>query len=255
MRVLIGRQLAGGMRRLWEKKGGVTLAAAVVAVAVSGLAALAPAAGLVPAAHAEQGMIVVADRGNDRLQAFYPDGTFAFKFGEGFGRALSIDVGPDGRIVVAGGNRDFAPINVFHPNGSWAFGVASIGSSIGQIEGGYLWWTGEDRVRFRAFVAPDGRIVAVETGRVQVFGPDGMFESVVEHGSEFAALAADVAPDGMLVTASPSYWHDYHDYSYGPTRDENGTFRWAAPNQIRAYHPNGTEAFSFEVFGSNSSRR
>ena len=84
-------------------------------------AAVAVAVGPAPAAHAqiggattESGMIVVADNRNERIQVFYPDGTFAFKFS---GQADSIDVGPDGTIVTI--KRSYGHY-VYHPNGTFA---------------------------------------------------------------------------------------------------------------------------------------
>ena len=209
---------------MWQLRGSgwraLGLAAAVVAGL--GLAALVTTAGPVPTAHAqtggsaEPGIIVAADRGNDRLQMFYPDGTFALKFGEGYGDASSIDVGPDGRIVVA---VPYGSVRVFHPNGTYAFAVAEGGYDIGRIGG-----------HSEAAVAPDGRIVVMETsgrtdGRVQVFGPDGGFESVFTvQGRD----RIDVGPNGLIVVSG------------------------GGQKAIQAFHLNGTLAFSFDGVGGSS---
>ena len=175
-------------------------------------------------------MIVVADRGNDRLQAFYPDGTFAFKFGAGYGNARSIDVGVDGRIVVVGGSYyAAAAVIAFHPNGTYAFQVAGQGEGIGFVDH-----------RALAAIAPDGRIVVVDGNRVQVFSPDGAFDSVFDLGRGVEVTGVDVGPDGLIVVADGGGVDSTTGY-------ENGTWWWANPGHVRAFHPNGTSAFSFAV--------
>ena len=219
------------MRGLRGVEGGRALAAVAVAVvAVAGLAVLVPAGagpGL-PPAHADQGgaggepgMIVVADWGNNRLQAFYPDGTFAFKFGAGYGRAQSIDVGPDGMIVVAGqGSRVVA----FHPNGTFALGVTHGGEGVGLVHD-----------RPKAAVAPDGRIVVADSSRIQVFEPDGTFASVfgvprdVSNPEYWSPRDVGVAPDGRIVVLDRS------------SRCESADGR----DRIVILYPNGTLALSF----------
>ena len=218
------------MRGLRGVEGGGALAAAV-AVAVASLAVLVPAGAgsVLMAAHAEQGgagaepgMIVVADRGNNRLQVFYPDGTFAFVFAEFWGAARAIDIAPDGRIMVSYGGS----VNVFHPNGTYAFYVGSgSGYGIGAVGDGA-----------RAAFAPDGRIVVVDGWidydhnrvhkRVQVFSPDGEFESVFDPGGDRHNFLHDVAvaPNGLIIAADGG-------------------------SGVRAFHLDGTEHSSF-TFGS-----
>ena len=203
---------------MWRLRAGLKalgLAAAVVVGA--GLAVLVPAAEPVPAAHAqaggggaEQGMIVVVDRGNDRLQMFYPDGTFALKFGAGYGGASSIDVGPDGRIMVVHGGS----VHAFHPNGTYASLVVGVG--VGGV--------GLASYLSQVAVASDGRIVVGESsGRVQVFSPDGGFESVFD--AHVPVVGIDVGPDGRIVVSDYGGW------------------------MVRAFHLNGTPAFSFPTVG------
>ena len=213
------------------------LAAAIVAGA--GLAVLAPTdgGGGTPAAHAqlggsaEKGMIVVADPDNGRFQVFYPDGTFAFQFGDG--RADSIDVGPDGMIVTA---YNWPYVTVYHPNGTFAF-------RLDETEG-----IGGLHAQPRAAVAPDGRIVVADYERsgdnihyrVQVFSPDGAFEDVFDAGiGRTYTPDIDVSPDGLLIMADNNHaWR-------GNT--VNGSWQWFDPGHIRAFHLNGTPAFSFPV--------
>lgn len=212
------------MRRLRVDEGGRALVAvAVVIVIVAGLAVLVPTAeGPAPAAHAqlgsaaaEPGMIVVGDPGNERFQVFHPDGTFAFKFGTLGGEARSIDVGPDGTSMVM--VSQYGTVHVFYPNLTYAFEFAGgVGEGVGQTS----------RSTIAAAVGPDGRIVVLEPARVQVFGPDGEFESLfaLRHGS---VRDVDIGPDGLIILA------DQGDYMTDP--------------QIRAFHYNGTPAFSFPL--------
>ena len=140
------------------------------------------------------GRIVVADEGNDRIHVFHPNGTFAFAFGsygvgDGQFRAPStVAVAPDGRIVVADGGNDGHDriwlagdstryrIQVFHPNGTFAFAFGSYGNGSGQFL---------DPTALA--VSPlDGRIVVADDSnfdirrpnhriddRIQVFHPNG----------------------------------------------------------------------------------
>ena len=208
------------------------------------LAVLVPTVG-VPTVHAqlgdsaEPGMIVVADRDNDRFQVFYPDGTFAFQFGDGM--ADSIDVGPDGMIVTA---YNWPFVRVYHPNGTLAFGLY-------ETEG-----IGGLHVHPRAAVAPDGRIVVADVEssgnnyhyRVQVFSPNGTFKHVFDAGiGRTYTPDIDVSPDGLLIMADNNYT------SRGNT--VNGSWQWFDPGHIRAFHLNGTQAFSFPVVSWDRSVR
>ena len=187
------------MRRLRAELKVLGLAAAVVG---AGLAVLSTAEGLAPAAHAqlggssEPGMIVAVDRGNDRLQVFYPDGTFAFKFGVGFGGVNSIDVGPDGMIVTAGRQGySITTVDAFHPNGTYAFRVAGTGEGVGAVDSRHV----------KAAIGPDGRIVVMEPSRIQVFESDGTVASVfvvpIDVGASRYFRSHDIAvgPDGRIV--------------------------------------------------------
>ena len=149
--------------------------ASVVVLAV-GEMALAPAAGdshPTPPQGAVPGMIAVADYGNDRIQVFYPNGTFAFKFGSdessysvGAFRGLKdVAVAPDGRIFVT--DRSRQDVRVFHPDGSFSHALGSGGGALGQFYGPTF-----------VAVGPNGQIVVSESGlydhgRIQVFSPNG----------------------------------------------------------------------------------
>ncbi len=219
------------MRGLRGVEGGRALALTAAVVVAAGLAVMVPAAaGLgLPAAHADQdgaepGMIVVADRGNNRLQAFYPDGTFAFTFGLGFGKANSIDIGSDGMIVTT---EPYLGVHAFYPNGTYAFQVVWHGEGIGLVQHPVA-----------AAVAPNGRIVVAEASRIQVFEPDGTFASVfgVSRHDEppprsWGVTGMVVAPNGRIVVSDFNYRGGCYDR-----------------NDVRIIHPNGTAALSFAVY-------
>ena len=192
------------------------------------------------------GRIAVSDRINDRVQVFHPNGTFAFAFGS-YGRGVgqisdAADVAfgfvqppasfvqyPDGFVhppvvpsdwsagiaVIDGGNRR---VQVFHPNGTFAFAFGSYGRGDGVF--GYF--------PFSIAVGPDGRIAVSDRGndRVQVFHPNGTFAFAFgSYGNgigEFDYLSGiAVGPDGRIAVAD-----------YGNRR-------------VQVFHPNGTFAFAF----------
>ena len=238
------------MRRL-RGRGLGALGLAAAAVAGAALAVLVPTAeegpaqtvhaqlggSVEPVGGAEPGMIVVADNRNGRIQVFYPDGTFAFKFS---GQADSIDVGPDGTIVTM--KRSYGHY-VYHPNGTFA---SHLGGGVGGIGRSPM-----------AAVAPDGRIVVVDHtrpsslfySRAQVFGPDGAFESVFDIGAGGKYLSdVDISPDGLIVVA------DNNAYSNSDIL-RNGSWKGIAPGHIRAFHFNGTPAFSFPVVSGDPNVR
>ena len=91
-----------------------------------------------------RGTIYVADTGNDRIQVFYPNGTFGFKFGTsgtGDGQlsapaAAHILRGGSGwleGILVADTGND--RIQVFYPNGTFRFKFGSSGTGDWQFDG------------------------------------------------------------------------------------------------------------------------
>ena len=179
---------------------------------------------------ADPNMIAVADHGNDRIQVFWPNGTFAFKFGsDGYGvdefqAVQDVAVGPDGRIFVLD-LRHSHPVRAFHPDGSFAFSMGSDGSALGQ----YFNPRGID-------VGPDGRIVVSDDGyygdgrgRIQVFQPNGEFELAFNY-NYVRSYASDVAvgPDGLIFV----HCND----------DGGGVYSaWC----VQVFHPNGSLAAEF----------
>ena len=108
-----------------------------------------------------------------------------------------------------------------------------------------------------AAVAPDGRIVVVDHtrpnalfySRAQVFSPDGAFESVFDIGAGGKYLSdVDVSPDGLIVVA------DNTAYSNADIL-RNGSWKGIASGHIRAFHLNGTPAFSFPVVSGDPNVR
>lgn len=174
---------------------------------------------------ADPNMIAVADRGNDRIQVFWPNGTFAFKFGFEFDnhyrRAADLAVGPDGRIFVA--NYDTSDVTVFHPDGSYAFLLGHSGGALGQFAGPYA-----------VAVGPDGRIVVSDSdgsdGRIQVFRPNGEFELAFNYDGYIYNHAHDVAvgPNGRIFVGGGG---------------SDGVFT--------VFHPNGSLAADFDPPGRN----
>ena len=201
----------------------MTLAAAAALLAVLVPMAEPPTVHAQLGGSAEPGMIVALDSGNGRFQAFYPDGTFAFQFAAGRD-VNSIDVGPDGMIIVS---RHY-DVEAYHPNGTYAFRVAEHGHGVGSVR------TGPE-----AAVAPDGRIVVAGNHRIQVFDPDGTFASVFglhrdvvvsDRALSWVVIAVDIAPDGRIVVLDGAQQSGSHDRNY-----------------VRIFHLNGTPALSFPV--------
>ena len=240
----------------------------VVVAAVAAALVVLPAApvGDVHAEPVDPGMIVVADSGNDRVQVFHPNGTFAFDFM--WPSVFDVAVGPDGRIHVAEGRN--GRVQVFHPNGTFVFPVGWPGSFLGAFEHPLGVAVGPDgrihvldeynHARVQVFhpngtfalafgsrgggerqfdepidiaVGPDGRIhvVDVDNSRVQVFHPNGTFAFQIGSGGvgdvRFRVPTyVAVGPDGRIHVA---------------TRSDGG----GSHAHIAVFHPNGTFAFAF----------
>ena len=184
---------------------------------------------------ADPNMIAVADHGNDRIQVFWPNGTFAFKFGFGFydrdSRGVDLAVGPDGRIFVLDTGRNY--VTVFNPNGSFAFEWGSAGLALGQFN-----------CQPRAIdVGLDGRIVVADgavhswcgspdhTPRIQTFRPNGEFEHILDHSGGY-----DIS------------WSSQHfpDVSAGP---DGLVFVHNRGHSVEAYYSNGSLAANFSAWG------
>ncbi|XP_068224663.1 E3 ubiquitin-protein ligase TRIM71-like isoform X1 [Palaemon carinicauda] len=118
----------------------------------------------------KEGHIIVADRSNNRVQVFNPDGSFHHSFGSAgtrpgqFDRPAGVAADPIGRIVVA--DKDNHRIQVFTFDGTFLFKFGEKGSKNGQFN--YPW---------DVAVNEEGLIVVSDTRnhRIQVFHPDGSF--------------------------------------------------------------------------------
>ena len=178
------------------------------------------------------GKIYVAD---GRIQAFHPNGTFAFRFGDG----RSITFGPSGEFVV-----DWA---FYYPNGTLVSEMA--------------YWPGA--VAF----GPTGLFVNGYDNRVRVFygveptdewQPSSLYEPPSDRGGG-SGYMPPAAPSGPPVAGS-RFAFEIGSYGSGP-----GEFRWPdnvafgpggiiavsdwGNNRVNVFHPNGTFAYAFGSSG------
>ena len=242
--------------------------AGVVVLAAGGEgAALAPAAGdshqALPPPGAVPGMIAVSDQGNNRLQVFHPDGSFAaFMFGGAPGHL--IDIGPTGRVVIGQ--------SVYHPNGTLAFRFED-GLALGEVSS-----------MSAVAVGPNGRIVVADAvsrvgPRIQIFNSDGSFalafgsrtgEDRLGHVRDIAvgprgliavADGADVRffnPDGSPVPglSIPSWGEGWSRVAFGPDGQiavvSGYGYGVGVYHQVRS--PNGTVSFEGDrwAYGNGS---
>nr|CAD7410529.1 unnamed protein product [Timema poppensis] len=128
----------------------------------------------------KEGNIIVADRSNNRIQIFQPNGLFLMKFGCNgsepgqFARPAGVDTDHHGRIIVA--DKDNHRIQVFTSMGVFLFMFGEHGSKNGQFN--YPW---------DVAVNSEGMIVVSDTRnhRIQLFAPDGTFLN--KYGFEMTA--------------------------------------------------------------------
>lgn len=126
------------------------------------------------------GNIIVADRSNNRVQVFHPNGVFSRKFGiQGtapghFDRPAGVAIDPQNRIVVA--DKDNHRIQLFTIEGKFILMFGEKGSRNGQFN--YPW---------DVAVNSHGHIIVSDTRnhRVQLFTNEGMFLS--KYGFESSA--------------------------------------------------------------------
>ncbi|XP_014274463.1 E3 ubiquitin-protein ligase TRIM71 [Halyomorpha halys] len=119
-----------------------------------------------------EGNIVVADRSNNRIQIFKPDGSFLHKFGSHgsepgyFDRPAGVAVDHHGRIIVT--DKDNHRIQVFTQEGRFLFTFGEKGSKNSQFN--YPW---------DLAVNSQGKILVSDTRnhRIQYFENDGTFIS------------------------------------------------------------------------------
>ncbi|XP_053676126.1 protein wech [Anopheles nili] len=120
----------------------------------------------------KEGQILVADRRNNRVQIFYPDGTFKLKFGSKgtangqFDLPAGICTDGQGRIIVV--DKDNHRVQVFSAGGLFLLKFGSYGKESGQFQ--YPW---------DVAVNTKGEILVTDSRnhRIQLFSPDGLFIS------------------------------------------------------------------------------
>ncbi|XP_028966854.1 E3 ubiquitin-protein ligase TRIM71 [Galendromus occidentalis] len=138
----------------------------------------------------QAGRVVVADRSNNRIQIFNPDGTFHMSFGSAgsqpgqFDRPAGVAMDSTGRIIVA--DKDNHRIQVFSSRGEFILKFGERGSKIGQFN--YPW---------DVAVNSDNNILVSDTRnhRVQLFSPDGVFLN--KYGFEGALWKQFDSPRGV----------------------------------------------------------
>ncbi|XP_062544409.1 protein wech isoform X2 [Armigeres subalbatus] len=120
----------------------------------------------------KDGHVLVADRRNNRVQVFYPDGTFKLKFGSKgtangqFDLPAGICTDAQNRIIVV--DKDNHRVQVFSPNGLFLLKFGSYGKDCGQFQ--YPW---------DVAVNVKGEILVTDSRnhRIQLFNSDGQFIS------------------------------------------------------------------------------
>ncbi|KAK2181352.1 hypothetical protein NP493_403g08005 [Ridgeia piscesae] len=136
------------------------------------------------------GFFIIADRSNNRIQVFHPDGQFRHKFGSAgsrngqFDRPAGVACDGQSRIIVA--DKDNHRVQVFTFEGAFLFKFGEKGSKNGQFN--YPW---------DVAVNGEGQILVSDTRnhRVQLFTTDGQF--VNKYGFEGAMWKHFDSPRGV----------------------------------------------------------
>ncbi|XP_045192205.1 E3 ubiquitin-protein ligase TRIM71-like [Mercenaria mercenaria] len=118
----------------------------------------------------KEGYILVADRSNNRVQAFNPDGSYHHHFGAAgtrngqFDRPAGVATDSQGRVIVA--DKDNHRIQIFTLDGNFILKFGEKGNKNGQFN--YPW---------DVAVNSEGKILVSDTRnhRVQLFTCDGLF--------------------------------------------------------------------------------
>ncbi|XP_064598998.1 E3 ubiquitin-protein ligase TRIM71-like [Liolophura sinensis] len=139
------------------------------------------------------GYIIVADRSNNRVQVFNPDGTFHHKFGAPgsrngeFDRPAGVATNHQGHIVVS--DKDNHRIQLFTFDGTFILKFGEKGNKNGQFN--YPW---------DVSVNSEGKILVSDTRnhRVQLFTGDGQFLN--KYGFEGALWKHFDSPRGVCFT-------------------------------------------------------
>lgn len=140
-----------------------------------------------------EGCIIVADRSNNRIQVYYPDGKFKFKFGTAgarngqFDRPAGVAVDKHNRIIIA--DKDNHRIQMFNFDGSFFHKFGEKGNKNGQFN--YPW---------DLAVGSDGKIVVSDTRnhRIQLFTGEGHF--LQKYGFDGALWKHFDSPRGVCFT-------------------------------------------------------
>lgn len=120
----------------------------------------------------KEGNVIVADRRNNRVQVFFPDGSCKLVFGEKgtgngqFDLPAGISTDPQNRIVVV--DKDNHRIQIFTAAGTFVLKFGSYGKDCGQFQ--YPW---------DVAVNSKGEMLVTDSRnhRIQLFNPDGHFIS------------------------------------------------------------------------------
>lgn len=145
----------------------------------------------------KDGNIIIGDRRNNRIQIFYPDGTFKFAFGtKGSGDGqLELPAGVttdrQNRIIVA--DKDNHRIQIFSSTGRFILKFGGYGRDLGEFQ--YPWDVAVNSV---------GNIIATDTRnhRIQMFTSNGHFITKYSFDSAYYEkhLKSHITPRGLCFT-------------------------------------------------------
>ncbi|XP_077284413.1 tripartite motif containing 71 protein wech [Arctopsyche grandis] len=143
------------------------------------------------------GNIIVADRRNNRVQVFSPEGLFKLKFGTKgtaageFDLPAGITTDPQGRIVVV--DKDNHRVQIFTPLGGFVLMFGTFGKSCGQFR--YPWDVAINSER--QIVVTDSR-----NYRIQLFNSEGVFITMLmfDGSNHSRMLKGLTTPRGVCFT-------------------------------------------------------
>ncbi|XP_031624094.1 protein wech [Contarinia nasturtii] len=144
----------------------------------------------------KDGSIIIGDRRNNRIQVFYPDGTFKFTFGtKGTGDGeleLPAGVTTDrlNRIIVA--DKDNHRVQVFSPSGRFILKFGTYGRDLGEFQ--YPWDVATNS---------NGHILVTDTRnhRIQMFTSMGHFITKYSFEAYYDRhLKSHITPRGICFT-------------------------------------------------------
>lgn len=145
----------------------------------------------------KDGYIIIGDRRNNRIQIFYPDGTFKFAFGsKGSGDGqLELPAGVttdrQNRIIVA--DKDNHRIQIFSSTGRFILKFGGYGRELGEFQ--YPWDVAVNSM---------GNIIATDTRnhRIQMFTSNGHFITKYSFDTTYYEkhLKSHITPRGLCFT-------------------------------------------------------